>query len=46
MPRGNFDTIPKELDEAAALDGLGPFGAFWRVILLARASPSPRSTPS
>jgi arabinogalactan oligomer/maltooligosaccharide transport system permease protein len=33
MMRGYFDTIPRELDEAAALDGLGPFGAFWRVIL-------------
>ena len=33
MLRGYFDTIPKELDEAAALDGLGPFGTFYRVIL-------------
>lgn len=33
MLRGYFDTIPRELDEAAALDGLGPFGTFWRVIL-------------
>lgn len=33
MLRGYFDTIPKELDEAAALDGVGPFGTFWRVIL-------------
>ncbi|HEY3017012.1 MAG TPA: carbohydrate ABC transporter permease [Nocardioides sp.] len=33
MMRGYFDTIPKELDEAAALDGLGPFGTFWRVVL-------------
>lgn len=33
MMRGYFDTIPRELDEAAALDGLGPFGTFWRVIL-------------
>ena len=33
MLRGYFDTIPKELDEAAALDGLGPFGTFWRVVL-------------
>lgn len=31
--RGYFDTIPRELDEAAALDGLGPFGTFYRVIL-------------
>jgi arabinogalactan oligomer/maltooligosaccharide transport system permease protein len=33
MMRGYFDTIPRELDEAAALDGLGPFATFWRVIL-------------
>jgi arabinogalactan oligomer/maltooligosaccharide transport system permease protein len=33
MMRGYFDTIPRELDEAAALDGLGPFGTFYRVIL-------------
>jgi arabinogalactan oligomer/maltooligosaccharide transport system permease protein len=33
MMRGYFDTIPRDLDEAAALDGLGPYGTFWRVIL-------------
>lgn len=33
MMKGYFETIPKELDEAAALDGLGPFGTFYRVIL-------------
>lgn len=33
MMRGYFDTIPKELDEAAALDGLGPFGTFYKVVL-------------
>lgn len=33
MLKGYFDTIPKELDEAASLDGLGPFGTFYRVIL-------------
>ncbi len=33
MLRGYFDTIPRELDEAAALDGLGPFATFYRVIL-------------
>ena len=33
MMRGYFDTIPRELDEAAALDGLGPFATFWRVAL-------------
>lgn len=33
MLKGYFDTIPRELDEAAAIDGLGPFQTFWRVIL-------------
>ncbi|MFC6285518.1 sugar ABC transporter permease [Nocardioides sp. GCM10027113] len=33
MLRGYFNTIPRELDEAAALDGLGPFATFYRVIL-------------
>ena len=33
MLRGYFDTIPRELDEAAALDGLGPFQTFWRIVL-------------
>ncbi len=33
MLKGYFDTIPSELDEAAALDGLGPVATFWRVIL-------------
>jgi arabinogalactan oligomer / maltooligosaccharide transport system permease protein len=33
MMRGYFDTIPRELDEAAALDGLGPFQTFYRVVL-------------
>jgi len=33
MMRGYFDTIPRDLDEAAALDGLGPFATFWRVAL-------------
>jgi arabinogalactan oligomer / maltooligosaccharide transport system permease protein len=33
MMRGYFDTIPRELDEAAALDGCGPYATFWRVIL-------------
>jgi multiple sugar transport system permease protein len=34
-----FQDIPRELEEAAALDGLGPFRSFLRVIL-------PLSTPS
>lgn len=33
MMKGYFETIPRELDEAAALDGLGPFATFWRVIM-------------
>ena len=33
MLKGYFDTIPREIDEAAAVDGLGPFGTFWRLIL-------------
>lgn len=33
MLRGYFDTIPRDLDEAAAIDGLGPFKTFWFVIL-------------
>ncbi|MBW3083835.1 hypothetical protein KEM60_00013 [Austwickia sp. TVS 96-490-7B] len=33
MLKGYFDSIPQELDEAAQIDGLGPFGTFWRVIL-------------
>lgn len=28
-----FLSIPKELEEAALLDGCGPFGVFWHVIL-------------
>lgn len=31
--KGYFDTIPRDLDEAGSLDGLGPFGVFWRVVL-------------
>jgi arabinogalactan oligomer/maltooligosaccharide transport system permease protein len=33
MLKGYFDTIPRDLDEAAALDGLGPFATFWRVVV-------------
>lgn len=33
MIRSFFDSIPRELDEAAAIDGAGRFGAFWHVIL-------------
>ncbi len=33
MLKGYFDTIPTDLDEAGLVDGLGPFGIFWRIIL-------------
>ncbi|GAA1993005.1 sugar ABC transporter permease [Kitasatospora viridis] len=31
--KGYFDTIPTEIDEAGRVDGLSPFGTFWRLIL-------------
>jgi arabinogalactan oligomer / maltooligosaccharide transport system permease protein len=31
--KGYFDTIPFEIDEAGRVDGLTPFGTFWRLIL-------------
>jgi multiple sugar transport system permease protein len=31
--KDQFDTIPIELDEAAQVDGLGPWGTFFRIIL-------------
>ena len=31
--KGYFDTIPVEIDEAGMMDGLNPFGTFWRLIL-------------
>ncbi|MFR9778189.1 sugar ABC transporter permease [Micromonospora sp. MS34] len=33
MLKGYFDSIPTSLDEAAAIDGCGPFTIFWRVVL-------------
>ena len=33
MMKGYFDSIPREIDQAGLVDGLTPFGAFWRVIL-------------
>jgi arabinogalactan oligomer/maltooligosaccharide transport system permease protein len=33
MLKGYFDTISTSLDEAAAMDGCGPFSIFWRIIL-------------
>jgi raffinose/stachyose/melibiose transport system permease protein len=31
--RGFFRSIPGEIEEAATLDGCGPFGFFWRILL-------------
>jgi arabinogalactan oligomer/maltooligosaccharide transport system permease protein len=33
MLKGYFDTIPHELDEAGRVDGLTPFGTFWRIVI-------------
>ncbi|NRQ39565.1 carbohydrate ABC transporter permease [Nonomuraea sp. NN258] len=33
MMKSYFDTVPREIDQAALVDGLTPFGAFWRVVL-------------
>lgn len=33
MLKNFFDAVPKELDEAALVDGFGPFQTFWRVLL-------------
>jgi len=33
MLKGFFDTIPKDLEEAALVDGLGPWGTFYRIVL-------------
>ncbi|AEW93705.1 MULTISPECIES: sugar ABC transporter permease [Streptomycetaceae] len=33
MLKGYFDTIPKDIDEAGRMDGLTPFGTFWRLVL-------------
>lgn len=33
MLKGYFDSISRELDEAAHIDGCGPFATFWRIIL-------------
>jgi len=33
MLKGYFDTIPRELEEAAIIEGAGPGTIFWRVVL-------------
>lgn len=33
MLKGYFDTIPRELEEAAVMDGASPWQVFWRVVL-------------
>jgi arabinogalactan oligomer/maltooligosaccharide transport system permease protein len=33
MLKGYFDTIPKELEEAAIIEGAGPGKIFWRIVL-------------
>jgi arabinogalactan oligomer/maltooligosaccharide transport system permease protein len=33
MLKGYFDSISTSLDEAAAMDGCGPFAVFWRIVL-------------
>jgi arabinogalactan oligomer/maltooligosaccharide transport system permease protein len=33
MLKGYFDTIPVDIDEAGRIDGLSPFGTFWRLVL-------------
>jgi multiple sugar transport system permease protein len=38
LMRAYFQAIPRELEEAAVVDGCSPFGAFWRIVL-------PNATP-
>lgn len=33
LMKGYFDTVPKELDESAKLDGAGHFRIFWQIVL-------------
>lgn len=33
MLKNFFDAVPKMLDEAALVDGLGPFRTFWQIVL-------------
>ncbi|MFR9755781.1 sugar ABC transporter permease [Streptomyces sp. TR06-5] len=33
MMKGFFDTVPTSIDESGRVDGLSPFGTFWRLIM-------------
>jgi arabinogalactan oligomer / maltooligosaccharide transport system permease protein len=33
MLKGYFDTVPAEIDESGRVDGLTPFGTFWRLVV-------------
>jgi multiple sugar transport system permease protein len=33
MLAGYFDSLPRDLDEAALVDGCGPIGALWRIVI-------------
>ncbi len=33
MLKGYFDTLPRELEEAAIMDGASPFQIFWKIVL-------------
>jgi arabinogalactan oligomer/maltooligosaccharide transport system permease protein len=33
MLKGYFDTIPISLEEAGRIDGLTPFGTFWKIVM-------------
>jgi multiple sugar transport system permease protein len=33
LMRAYFQAVPRELEEAAVVDGCTPFGAFWRIVL-------------
>ncbi len=35
-----FDSLPKEIEEAAEMDGLTPFGVFWKITIPPLAAPA------
>jgi multiple sugar transport system permease protein len=46
MMKGFFDTLPRELEQAAAMDGCSPLQALWYVILpLAKPAWRPADLP-